>query len=91
MSNKDEESRIQKANGFNFNGRVNGIYPYTRSIGDLHLKDEDNESRSLLISQPSIFRLRREDIFQIVIGTSGAWERPEEVAKHLLLLGKSCK
>ena len=76
LSNPDEEARVIKANGFNFNGRVNGIYPYTRSIGDLHLKDDDNENRSLLIAQPSIFRLRREDIYQVVIGSSGAWERP---------------
>lgn len=30
--------RITRNNGFIYNGKVNGIFPYTRSIGDFHLK-----------------------------------------------------
>lgn len=37
-SNKDEESRIIKNNGFIYDGKINGMYPYTRSIGDLQTK-----------------------------------------------------
>ena len=91
ISNPDEESRIVSSNGFGFNGRVNGTYPYTRSIGDLHLKEKDNNGKSLLVCEPSVFNLRREDILQVFLGTGGVWERPEEVAKNMLMLGKTCK
>ena len=41
-SNKEEESRIMKNNGFICDGKVNGIYPYTRSIGDFQMKKNLN-------------------------------------------------
>ena len=42
-SNRDEEARIVKAGGFIINDRVNGMYPFTRSIGDFHLKNKNCE------------------------------------------------
>lgn len=41
--NRDEETRIIKSNGFILNDRVNGIYPFTRSIGDFHMKSKENK------------------------------------------------
>lgn len=37
-SNKTEQDRITRNNGFIYNNKVNGTYPYTRSIGDFYLK-----------------------------------------------------
>ena len=37
----------------------------------------------MLVSTPSVFTLRKQDIKMIVIGTSGLWEQPGKVLKDI--------
>jgi serine/threonine protein phosphatase PrpC len=84
-SNKEEENRVKSAGGFFLNGKVNGLFPFTRSLGDYALKSNSfaSKDQQLLISSPSVFPLRKEDIKMIVLGSSGLWERTNYVLKQL--------
>lgn len=81
-SNVDEEARVFGAGGYVLNGRVNGMYPFTRSVGHLHLK-----TSGLLTSEPTTFSLRKDDICRVILGSSGVWERPDYVVKNVMQLG----
>ena len=61
------------------------MLPYTRSIGDYVLKNNEalNKNQQLLIPTPSIFTLRKQDMKTIVLGSSGLWEDPGHVLKEI--------
>lgn len=84
-TNRDEETRIKSAGGFFSSGRVNGLFPFTRSIGDYALKNNEflGKDQQLLVSTPSVFALRKQDIKILVLGSSGLWERTNVVLKEL--------
>lgn len=84
-SNLDDENRVKNAGGFFLNGRVNGMFPYTRSIGDYAFKSNEslNSNQQLITPTPSIFSLRKQDIKMVVLGSGGVWERTNLVLKEL--------
>jgi len=84
-SNQDDENRVKNAGGYFVNGRINGKFPFTRSIGDYFFKDNEmlNKNQQLLTAIPSIFSLRKQDIKMVVLGSSGIWERTNFVLKEL--------
>ena len=63
-SNSEEEARVRAAGGFFIDGRVNGMIPFTRSIGDYALKTNDfiQQEQQMISSVPSVFSLRKQDI-----------------------------
>jgi len=67
--------RIKNAGGYFLNGKLNGMLPFTRSIGDYHFKNDKSlkPHQQLLVATPSIFSLRKGDIKLIVMGSSGIW------------------
>jgi serine/threonine protein phosphatase PrpC len=81
----EDESRVKNAGGFFVNGKVNGMLPFTRSIGDYAFKNNEasNSQQQLLIPTPSIFTLRKEDMKTIVLGSCGLWEFPELVMREV--------
>jgi serine/threonine protein phosphatase PrpC len=83
--NKEDEARVKAAGGFFSSGRVNGLFPFTRSIGDYALKDNEfiNKEQQLMVCTPSVFALRKQDIRMLVLGSSGLWERTNLVLKEL--------
>ena len=38
-TNNDDDMRVKNAGGFFINGRLNGVLPFTRSIGDYAFKN----------------------------------------------------
>lgn len=97
-SNPIEESRITEAGGFIYSGRVNGTYPYTRSIGDLYLKKSaqgkhrttrEEMRRGLISTEPSGFSLMREQVSSILMGSSGIWEQEHKIHIAFDRLGRS--
>lgn len=83
--NSEDEARVKNAGGFFLNGRLNGVFPFTRSIGDYSFKKNDGlgPGQQLLSHIPSIFSLRKQDIKAVVLGSSGVWEEPGQVMKEL--------
>lgn len=84
-SNRDDEARVKNAGGFFMGGRVNGLFPFTRSLGDYALKDNEflSKEQQLLVCTPSVFALRKQDIRMVVLGSSGLWERTNLAIKEL--------
>lgn len=74
-TNNDDDARVKNAGGYFINGRTNGIFPFTRSIGDYALKQNSflPKNQQILVSTPSIFSLRKQDIKFFVLGSSGLW------------------
>jgi hypothetical protein len=62
---------------------INGKFLHSKGIGNLKYKNLNNEGKSLLSSEPSVFTLRVEDLNAIVMGSSGLWEGPEKVLKSI--------
>lgn len=62
---------------------INGKFLHSKSIGNLKYKKVNDQSKSLIGSEPSVFTLRLEDLNAIVMGSSGLWERPEMVLKKI--------
>jgi serine/threonine protein phosphatase PrpC len=84
-ANKEEAARVKSAGGFFAGGRVNGLFPFTRSLGDYALKDNEflPKEQQLLVSTASVFALRKQDIRMVVLGSGGLWERTPRVLKEL--------
>ena len=84
-SNSEDEGRVKNAGGFFINGKVNGMLPFTRSIGDYAFKNNDALSinQQLLIATPAISTLRKQDMKTVILGSSGLWESPEKVFKEI--------
>jgi serine/threonine protein phosphatase PrpC len=82
-SNQDDKNRVKNAGGYFVKGRLNGKFPFTRSIGDYFLKDNPmlSKQQQLLTAVPSIYSLRKQDIKMVVLGSSGVWERTSFVLK----------
>lgn len=61
------------------------MFPFTRSIGDYHFKNDKllKTNQQLLVPTPSIFSLRKGDIKLIVMGSSGIWQRTNQVLKQM--------
>lgn len=38
-TNNDDDYRVKNAGGYFINGRLNGVFPFTRSIGDYAFKE----------------------------------------------------
>lgn len=74
--NEEEKSRIIKAGGAVFDGRVNGNLNLSRAIGDLEYKRNANlpKHQQLIISLPEIKRKNIKDMDFIVMGCDGIWE-----------------
>jgi hypothetical protein len=62
---------------------INGKFLHTKRIGNLKYKNLNNEGKSLLSFEPSVFTLKVEDINAVVMGSSGLWEGPEKVLKGI--------
>ena len=73
-----ERSRIEKAGGYVYNGRVNNSLALSRSLGDFDFKhfSERPYSEQAVISLPEIIEVikRKEDKF-ILLGCDGIWEK----------------
>jgi len=72
-----ERDRIQKANGYIVDGRINGNLNLSRAIGDLEYKknDELQVHEQLIVAVPEIKqRTLSSDDEMLVIGCDGIWE-----------------
>lgn len=76
-----EKSRIQKAGGEVFQGRVNGNLNLSRALGDLEYKVNEKDSKNkdpkdyIITAFPDVTaRKLNSDIDLIILGCDGIWE-----------------
>ncbi len=84
-NNNEDEQRVRKAGGFFVNGKVNGLIPFTRSIGDFYLKNNAflDKNEQIINSKASLFSLRKKDLKHLILGSSGIWEKANLVLKKI--------
>ena len=75
--NKSERKRIEDANGFVEDNRVNGILNLSRSIGDFEYKSNPKlpDEKQMITASPDIREIKRSpDLDFLVIACDGIWD-----------------